>query len=191
MWEVINFCILLLLLIIILGVLILCIFYYYKIKTYVDEAISHIGSLIPTFDPYEFTNIDYSNIGDLTAEDFSDVHFNTKIALFLCNINMTSYNIFGNFSSRLPENITLEETIGNNCYIYKYQNILIISYRGTKTGDDVITDLDSAQTEMSGYPRDVLVHRGFYRLWVPFKDEIKSYIKKHTTEDTKILITGH
>jgi len=199
MWEIINFCLLLLLVIIIISVLVLCIFYYYKIKSYVDEAISHIGSLIPTFNENEFIDIDYSNLDGLSKDTFINNNFNKDIALLLCNINMSSYNKFSGFDTRLPKNIKLNHIINNNGYIYKMKHkindekldIRIISYRGTKTGDDVITDLDSVQSEMSGYPHDILVHRGFYRLWIPYKDELKEYIKNECDDDTIFLVTGH
>ena len=109
---------------------------------------------------------------------------------------MSTYNIFSNFDPRLPEGIRLHHTIGDNCYIYKYKlpggpPVKIFSFRGTRTGDDVITDLDSVQSEMSGYPDNVLVHRGFYRMWVQYKDEFKTYLKNRVSDNTIILVTGH
>jgi len=110
---------------------------------------------------------------------------------------MSSYNIFGEFSPRLPDDIEYIQNINNTGFVYetkiKGRQISIFSFRGTKTGDDVITDLDSVQTELNinGYPNNILVHRGFYRLWSPYRDEIKKYIKERCTKRTVFLVTGH
>lgn len=192
MWEIANFCLLLLLVIIVLTILIISIWYYYKVRAYVDEAISHIGSLIPTFDPYEFNDIDYSSLENI---DFYSNSFSLDLSQFLCNINMSSYNIYSNFDARLDNKIKIDHTLGDSGYIYKFKHlekdVIIFSFRGTKTADEVITDLDSVQSEMNGYPADILVHRGFYRSWIPYKDEIKNYIKSASDKDTIVLITGH
>lgn len=193
MWEIINFFLLLVIILVIILIFVLALVYYYKIKAYVDDAIDHIGSLIPIFNPYDYSDIMYPEI---SLEDLKTENFNIKIGLLLCNVNMSTYNIFSKFDPRLPDNIKLHRTIGDNCYIYKYSlpgvpQIRIFSFRGTRTGDDVITDLDSIQSEMSGYDDKILVHRGFYRMWVQYKDEFKSYLKNKITDDTIILVTGH
>jgi predicted lipase len=173
-------------------------FYYYKIRSYVDEAVKHIGLLIPIFNDYEYTSINYDGARNLKLEDFIDTQFNKEIALLLCNINMSSYNLFGEFSPCLSESINYIQHIQNTGYIYELKSnmksrkqIVIFSFRGTKTTDDVFTDLDSVQTEMSGYSNNVLVHRGFYRSWLSYRDEIKNYIKTKCDKNTIFLITGH
>jgi len=124
-----------------------------------------------------------------------DINFNKDIASILCQINMSSYNLFGGFDPRLPDNLKYLTNINNTGYIYELKGwskqIIIFSFRGTKTGDDVITDLDSVQTEMVGYPKNVLTHRGFYRLWLPCKDSIKKFVKDKCTKESIFLITGH
>lgn len=193
MWEIINFVLLLLIILVIIFIFISAIWYYYKIKYYVDEAINHIGSLIPTFNSYEYSNINYNQ--DLSDDDFNTKVFNKKLAIFLCYINMSTYNIFSEFDPKLPDNIKLNHVIGNICYIYKYKvrntKVRIFSFRGTRTGDDVITNLNSVQSELSSYSDNILVHQGFYRLWNQYKDEFKSYYKNKCSNDAPILITGH
>jgi len=196
MWDFINFFLILLLLIIILSVLISLIYFYYTIKNYVDDTINNIGSSIPLFHSYEYKSFDYSYVDDAIKENeilnVSTKSFNNKLARLLCSINMSSYNIYSNSESGLPNYIEHIKTISNNCFIYKIKNsdIKIISYRGTRTSDDVITDLDSVQTEISGYSTKILSHRGFYRLWALQKDEIGDFIRK-CNSNTVFLITGH
>jgi len=197
MWEIVNFCLLLVILVIILLVIILFIFYYYKIRSYVDDAVKHIGSLIPTFNEYEYTDVNYSSLDELNIEDYMSLEFNKKIALLLCNINMSSYNIFGDFDPKLNEGVKYLHDIKNTGYVYQLaspiggRQIIIISFRGTKTSDDLITDLDSVQTEMAGYSDNILVHRGFYRSWLPYRDEIKTFVKTKCNKNTIFLVTGH
>lgn len=193
MWEIVNFFLILLLLLIILIILITFVYFYYTIKSYIDDTLSKIGSSIPMFNSHEYTNIEYSEVDN---KDLQDSKFNLNIAKLLCQINMSSYNIFGDFPSRLPENIKHVETIGDNCYIYKYKGlkkkVLIISYRGTKTIDDWLNDLDAVQTRMSGYSDDILIHRGFHRLWISTKDDLINFIKtKSEIDQSSILVTGH
>lgn len=209
MWDIINFFLILILLLIILIVLITVIYFYFQIKNYVDETINHIGSSIPIFHSYEYTSFNYNMINEvldhvLTKEspqprDLKNGTFNLRLAQLCCSINMSSYNIYSDFESGLPDNIKHIETIGNNCFIYKIRKgnknytgrQIIISYRGTRTSDDVLTDLDSVQAEMSGYPSNILVHRGFYRLWAPQKDELRNFIKTKCDDNTTIFVTGH
>ena len=192
MWDLINFFLILLLLIIIIAVLLAVIYYYYLIKNYVDETLNHIGSSIPIFHSYEYTSLNYDAI-DISKLNFNGNIYNNKISQLLCSINMSSYNIYSDFDSRLPKEIKHTETVGNNCFLYKIKqlNLKIISYRGTRTSDDVITDLDSVQSEMSGFTSEILAHRGFYRLWAPQKDEIKHFIKNKCDNNSTLLITGH
>lgn len=190
MWDILNFCLILLLLIIIIIIIIIVVYFYYKIKNYVDESIHHIGTLTPMFNSYEYKDIDYNLDFELPDEKF-----NIGIAKFLCNINMSSYNIFSNFNPKLNKSIKHVHTIGDNCYIYKLRHklkdIRIVCYRGTRTGDDVITDLDSVQTEMSNFPNEILVHRGFYRLWSQYKDNLMEYINQKCDSNSIIFVTGH
>lgn len=193
MWEVINFFLLLLIILVIIFIFILALVYYYKIRAYVDDAINHIGSLIPIFNPHDYDKVIYPEV---SLNDLRSNEFNLNTALLLCNVNMSTYNIFSKFDPRLPENMKLHHTIGDMCYIYKYKikggpPVKIFSFRGTKSGEDFISDLDSVQVEMSGYSDKILVHRGFYRLWVQYKDEFKGYIKTKISNDTIVLITGH
>ena len=193
MWDVINFFLILLLLIIIITVLLSVIYFYYCFRKYVDDTINNIGSNIPLFHSYEYDSFDYKFIENLSVFNSTEkVNFNNGLAKLLCSINMSSYNIYSDFSPGLPDEIEHIDTISNNCFIYKIKNtnIKIISYRGTRTSDDVLTDLDSVQTEMSGYSSEILSHRGFYRLWAPQKDEIRNFIKKYNKTST-ILVTGH
>ncbi|HLX52905.1 MAG TPA: lipase family protein [Aquella sp.] len=180
---------------IILIVFIYVTIYYYKIKNYVEEALSHIGSLIPTFNPYEFTNINYSNIKNLKDILRSD-NYNSDLAELLANVNMSVYNIYSGFDPRFSEGIYLDETLGDFGYILRckagLKDIRIFVFRGTKTLNDVLTDLDSIQTEMIDYSENVLVHRGSYKSYqTTHRDILKNYLKYKCTGSPSILVTGH
>lgn len=199
MWEFINFCLLLLLVIIIIAVLALCVFYYYKIKYYVDEAINHIGSLIPTFDPYEFTLVDYSTIKSLDA-CVSTTSFSVPVFKLMCAANMSAYNLYSKFDPRFDNGIYLDETLGDFGYIFRIKtpknDIRIFAFRGTKTSGDFITDIDSIQMEYTSSGHAIsqeryLVHRGFYKSWMTCKDQLDNYLRNTCTTTTKIFITGH
>ena len=194
MWDIINFILILILLIIIIAVLLTVIYFYYSIRKYIDDTINHIGSSLPIFNSYEYTSINYDVIEDVINDDlYNSKSFNKNLAKLTCSVNMSSYNIYSEFDPQLSSKIKHIETIGNNCFIYKIRKnkIIIISYRGTRSSDDVITDLDSVQSEMSGYHNSILVHRGFYRLWSPQKDEIRKFAKNYFKEDTIVIVTGH
>jgi triacylglycerol lipase len=192
MWDVINFCLILILLIIILIVLITVLYFYYQIKSYVYDTVTKMVTAIPLFNAHEYDSHNFGDI-DETKRLINNGEFHLEVARLCCSINMSSYNIHSEFEPRLPEEIRHLETIGDNCFIYKIRKsqILIISYRGTRTSDDVLTDLDSVQTEMSGYSSNILVHRGFYRLWLPQKDELKKLMKNNFGSEYSIIITGH
>lgn len=203
MWEIINFCLLLILLIIVIAVVLFSILSYYKIKYYVDDAISHIGSLIPTFDPYEFVTIEYPSDNNLSKLINNDDKYNNELAILLCNVNMSTYNKYSGFDPKI-KGIYLDDNINDVGYIFKSEkdDILIFSFRGTKTNDDIITDLDSVQSEMNEFnsyktinnidiKKEILVHRGFYRAWTSYKENLVKYIKKNIKDTTKVLVTGH
>lgn len=184
MWEIINFCLLLILLIIVIAVVLFSILSYYKIKYYVDDAISHIGSLIPTFDPYEFVTIEYPSDNNLSKLINNDDKYNNELAILLCNVNMSTYNKYSGFDPKI-KGIYLDDNINDVGYIFKSEkdDILIFSFRGTKTNDDIITDLDSVQSEMNEFnsyktinnidiKKEILVHRGFYRAWTSYKENL-------------------
>ena len=65
MWDIINFVLIVILLIIIIATLLTVIYFYYTIRSYVDDTISHIGSSIPIFHPYEFKDLNYINISEI------------------------------------------------------------------------------------------------------------------------------
>lgn len=205
MWEIINFCLLIVLLIIILTVILFTFVSYYRIKTYVDDAISHIGSYVPTFNPHEFTEdvLRYPEPTDINqivnSIGGADGEYNNDLALFLCTVNMSSYNEYSGFDTHL-KGLRLDETVDDVGYIFRTEgpaghegeDIIILSFRGTKTKDDIITDIDAIQCKMNEFKdKEILVHRGFYRAWTSYKDTLVKYVKKNITAKTKIFITGH
>jgi predicted lipase len=162
------------------------------LKKKAKNITSQFAKIIPHMENAEYKHINYLN------KLRSNLHskFSISTAQFLVNCIMSSYNISGGFDPRLPDNMELISTIGDNGHLYKYDNVYIISYRGTMSNGDLIADFDFSQTTfigrnfISASSPQILVHRGFFNLWKKNLDSLYAAIKKIPLKST-LLITGH
>lgn len=200
-YSTINF---ILLIVILIFIVIFCFFiidYYYTISDFCNQVIDKTNSLIPSFSNIENHIIDYSD--DIDCNIFDTGEFNKDISILLANINMSSYNLSIDDDPIYPEYITYLNQIGNNGYLSKItddennRNIYILSYRGTTSSHDLLTDLDSVQISYKGISskqikinKNIKVHRGFYNYWINNKSDLRQ-ISKLLKLDDILIITGH
>lgn len=171
--------------ILIILVISILMFYYicYKTKQYVVDILSDISKILPH-------NVDYEYKVD--APDKAD--FLDNLTEFLIKMNMLTYNICGGYNYILPYYIKNIKELSKGGYIFKVsgENTYILTFRGTRTGEELINDLDSVQTNFLD-KKDILVHRGFYRLWRDMKDDLDDFIIdiKSAEIEPKLIFTGH
>lgn len=133
----------------------------------------------------------------------------------LCNISyLSSDKVVEGFYSR-PINNTSEESVFYKCdapptlyscdrdsqmYVCKYDNKLSITFRGTESGRDILTDLNLILVELPlknlEEKEDVAeVHWGFYNQFSELKPNIDKIVKEYyDTADTvnkEIIFSGH
>lgn len=199
MIECITLICCILIIIIILTVVLISIAAYYHIKTILCDTIDDVAKFIPSNIEYEYTDINYNKLNfNKIYNELDDIKFNklneTFTMLTMCN--MSSYNLYGKYNPRLSSKIKYMFPIGSNGYAYSFthnnNDFYILSFRGTRTGDELINDFDSIQVPYiipGTYNELGMVHRGFYRIW---KDSIHDldYFFQHINSN-KILITGH
>lgn len=197
-YSFINLILLIIIITVILFVSIVIISYYYHICSYVDSFTEKAKALIPSL--YSDDNHDITYNESYNFDNIYDDSFSEDLSVFLANITRSAYNISKDSPSYLPDYLKLVDTIGNNGYIIKVinpdtkHNIYIITYRGTTSVNDLLTDIDSIQTNFIGIDdkinHNLKVHRGFYNYWIESKDDILNFTKKINSNDI-VLITGH
>ncbi|KAJ5612261.1 hypothetical protein N7510_005455, partial [Penicillium lagena] len=71
--------------------------------------------------------------------------------------------------------------------------LIVLSFRGTRTLENIITDSEYQQVPIYEICPDCQVHRGFYYAWINFSQFIMPYIDRIATEhpDYNIIFTGH
>ncbi len=183
---------------IIIIIIVLVVLVYRKwllIKNQIRKAKNTIIKLIPKLSHINYTNINFPR--KLKQPDIGNNDFDNNTAQFLIKILNSSYNLAGGFESQLPPYVSFVTKIGTNGYLYKLNdNKYIIAYRGTMSGEDIITDIEFSQMPMNGNGiastnnNPILVHRGFYKLWEAQKEQISSIASVIRNAET-IYITGH
>lgn len=198
--KVVAYATLILSALIVIIILVIVLLVYQKwqlVKNKIRRAKNSLLKLLPKLVHVEYTNIKYPR--KLKSHSPDSVEFNNEIALFLIKIINSCYNIAGGFNSLLPSYVTFISRIGTNGYLFKVSSTsekYIIAYRGTMSGEDVMTDIDFSQSSMQGNglrsnkDNGILVHRGFYKLWDGQKDQILD-IASALKDANHIYVTGH
>ena len=199
-YAFINFILLFIILLIILIVFVFILKYYFCIKSYVDDILHKTDSIIPSLAstdhediiyPDKFPNLNNSN------------NYSNELSLFLTNTIRSAYHISKHKNKLYPNYVNYIRPIGNNGHLVKIidnkhkYNTYILSYRGTITARDLLTDLDSVQVKFEGINHKltklgIMTHRGFTDYWTESTDDITKLIddkiiKKHD----KLIICGH
>nr|QBK90165.1 MAG: class 3 lipase [Pithovirus LCPAC102] len=214
-YSFINF-VLLVIIILIIIVILSCIFkQYIIIKGYVNDILDRTKSLIPSIVSIDDDEIIYP---DMIPEcmNINMLHnvFSKELSIFLSNTIKSSYNISIKQDSYNPDYIEYIKSIGNNGHLiklinnessyhtynsnnHKTSNIYILSYRGTISNNDLLTDLDSVQIPFIGINNKfnklgALAHRGFTEYWTEHKQDINNIIdSKLILPNDTLIITGH
>jgi len=207
-FSFLNFLILIVIVIIIIIFLVIINDYYCTIRGYVDSIIDKTKSLIPSMNLDDGVIIEYPEeelVDYLDNDDFSK-----NKAIFLASMIRSSYNLTGNKDPYLPKYIEFVRSIGNNGYLFKInlnnnnkygnnskmcnRNLYVLTYRGTTSFDDLLTDIDSIQKSYKNLNNeeniDIKIHRGFYNYWDESRDDLLQIINTITKHD-KLIITGH
>ena len=131
----------------------------------------------------------------------------------LCNLSyLSKEEVQENFSSR-PFNKEDHFSVFYNCdespklysrgrdsqmYVCKYNGILSITFRGTESMRDVLTDLNIIQVKMPikhMIEKDQPVHWGFYNQFKELKPDLDEIIEKYRDEtnslNKEIVFSGH
>lgn len=71
--------------------------------------------------------------------------------------------------------------------------LIVLSFRGTRTPGNIVTDLEYQQVPIHGLCPNCQVHRGFYYAWGNFSEFIMPWISNVTVEypEFNIVFTGH
>jgi len=112
---------------------------------------------------------------------------------------MATYNTYGGYPVEYPAFMNPIKTLGTGKIgqVYKVEDAHALTYilvfRGTRTGEELINDLDSVQVSFTGKRDDILVHRGFHRLWkdtiLPELDNLGDIF--NVGDCINIIATGH
>lgn len=189
---VLCFCILL-----IMVIAIIIFFYaYLHTKNYVISILSDISKYLPNNTEYEYSEIQFDKfdkLPDVSTDEMSE---------FLVYCNMATYNVYGGYEVDYPVFMYPVKTLGVGKIGQVYKAVTsdagvdtyILVFRGTRTGEELINDLDSVQVNFMEKHDDILVHRGFYRLWkdgiLPELDEL--YTERFSGKNSvRIIATGH
>lgn len=120
------------------------------------------------------------------------------MAPFLGKCIISAYNLCCGYESRLPAYAEVIRNFGRAGYLIKITESgrpsYVIVFRGTLDGEDVIADLDIAQvpfSDRSTSDQPVMVHRGFYGIWISLRNEIRSTIDREKIAGSVIYVTGH
>ena len=73
-------------------------------------------------------------------------------------------------------------------YIWKIEDIVYVTFRGTSSFKDILEDLDIKRTRVSG---KIKVHKGFYKQFQSVQINITKSLLKLTENATRIIFTGH
>lgn len=195
---ILCFCILL-----ILVIAIVIFFYaYLHTKNYVISILSDISKYLPNNTEYEYSEIQFDKFNKF-PKCLTD-----EMSEFLIYCNMATYNTYGGYDVKYPTFMHPIKTLGAGKIgqVYKVgaegtdgtdgteDNVYILVFRGTRTGEELINDLDSVQISFMEKHDDILVHRGFYRLWRDtILPELNELYAEHFAgrRNIKIIATGH
>lgn len=183
-FSFINFIILILIILVIIIVLVVIADYYCTIRGYVHSIIDKTRGLIPPMNLDDGNDIYYP---EDCPEELSYEYFNKESAIFLGSVLRSTYNISKERDPNLPEYMKLIRKVGNNGYLYKInnENNYILSYRGTTSVDDLLTDIDSVQTSYINLKNkersDIKIHRGFYSYWDESRNDLLEIIDDFTS----------
>ena len=186
-------------------ILIIAIVYqkYRRVKTTVRNIKRTVLDIIPKMSIKRYSDIGYPKKFNLKLKDGANVNnddaFNRELSETLCKFIMSSYNLSSGFDALLPPYATVVKKLGDNGYLYKIDSSnYVIAYRGTNSKEDIATDVNFSQVPLEGNSfitdtnSDVMVHTGFFNLWLQQKDDI--YRLKDIISGDKpinLYITGH
>lgn len=186
-----NLLITLIVLIVIVVVIVLLYEKWIKLVKKFKRVKNKLFKVVPTINHPEYSKLKYDLIKDKLSSSDS---FNISVAKTLISTIMSTYNTYSNLDPRLPSYINLITKIGSNCVLYSMNNgVYIYSFRGTVTSGDVWTDFNFIQCPFKGnksYKDNILVHRGFYDLWLLHNKSLLSSLND-IKNATCIYITGH
>ena len=73
-------------------------------------------------------------------------------------------------------------------YIWKIDDVVYVTFRGTSSLKDALDDLDIKRTRVSG---KIKVHKGFYKQFQSVQIKITKILLKLTENASRIIFTGH
>lgn len=190
-YSCVNSILLIIILIIIIFVFLIIYQYYVCIKGYVNDILDRTKSFIPpivSVDEYEISYPTY-----LPYFEMDDKGFNNQLAVFLAHTIQSAYHKSKKLDPGYPEYVEYIKRIGKNGHLIKINQTYVLSYRGTISTNDLLTDLDSVQISFLGINdafrnSGLMTHRGFTEYWNDSIDEIKS-LKSEI--DNELIIVGH
>lgn len=179
---------------------------YRTVKTTINRVKSTINTVIPKLRISPYKSISYpaavprmlkGNLLGTTIYETTRTNFNPEIAKFLGKSILSSYNLSAGYNALLPPYMKMITKVGNNGYLFQVSdNTFIIAYRGTNSTSDILTDIDFSQVSLiansfsANSDMNVMVHRGFYNLWLEQKDAVKNTVSYFKPGDV-IYVTGH
>lgn len=177
---------------------------YRRVKTTVRNIKRTVLDIIPKMSIKRYSDIGYPKKFNFKLKDNisainNDEGFSRELSGTLCKFIMSSYNLSSGFDGLLPPYAIVVKKLGENGYLYKIDSSnYVIAYRGTNSKEDIATDINFSQVPLEGNSfitdanSDVMVHSGFFDLWLKQKDDI--YRLKDIIGDDKpinLYITGH
>ena len=199
MIELLTFLLCVIILFILILAVALSIYIYDLIRNYITDTVESVSRILPNNIEYEYTQINFNHIdqrillSEINHTKKAQIHSNI-ISQFLIYCNMAAYNLYGNYEVIFPNYMIIEKNISNIGYVFKLtgvdEDIHVFTFRGTRTGVELVNDLDSVQVTLNGNKK-CKVHRGFYRLWKDNLLHIREYVNKYKDKNIKIYLTGH
>ena len=171
--------------IIFIILLIVVIYFEFKKERFIENFKQHCSNRVGTCSKNCPNIKDINYFGNLTTIDPS-IQYNKSIAQILSSISFGISNSICKKSLVRPPGFTKSVNLNSYGYILISKRIICIVFSGTLSLSELKSDLDYKQINIDD---NILVHEGFYKIYLSIQDIIKKTIEN--TNFNHLYITGH